>query len=159
MNPSRKPMTGYRHLCIFFMAITLPWLIVCTVNALTPVEWGGGTARQTTQCNRACSGYPSGGVWATSEALVQRGSAKKLKTGRCAHAARAVLPARLTADQGLYGQTIRTLYAGASGDGGKTIYGALNLGLFVVFWPGFMALLLAVGLRQRHVLRRRRGRR
>jgi hypothetical protein len=62
------------------------------------------------------------------------------------------LSAALTGNDGLYGQVIRALYVGESKSLGAAVYGVVNLGLFVIGWPGFMVFLSGVGLWQRRVI-------
>jgi len=72
-----------------------------------------------------------------------------------------VLPDLLTSDHGLYGWTIRALYAAGDNTGldRSTGYGLANLVVFCVLWPGLMLALLAIGLIQRVRIRElRRGR-
>jgi len=72
-----------------------------------------------------------------------------------------VLPDLLTSDDGVYGWTIRALYAAGMRTGLDRArgYGLANLALFCAAWPGVMWALLAVGLAQRVRIRERRGRR
>jgi hypothetical protein len=77
----------------------------------------------------------------------------------CAH--RAALPAALTSEKGLYGQTIRGLFSIGSqlSDRRDVGYGSANLLVFCVVWPGLMYVLAVVAIRQRLALRARRRRR
>lgn len=68
----------------------------------------------------------------------------------CTHAPR--LPAFLSGDTGLFGWTIRALHA--AGDRAMPAdrpagYGAVNLAVFCVLWPGAMLALYVVAVRQR----------
>lgn len=72
----------------------------------------------------------------------------------CRHAP--LLPPILTADRGLFGQTIRGLFLVGrlvSRDR-ATGYGVVNLALFCAIWPGAMYVLAVTAIRQRIVLRR-----
>jgi len=140
-------MTPCRALAILALAIVLPWITLFSVNASLVDGPQMRTHRDRSHCTRACSGYPKHGPGATARQLMRTGSTRGLKTGRCTHAHRASLPADLTGDQGLYGHVIRSLYLGKGGDSVR--YGAVNLGVFIVAWPGAMLLLLCLGLRQR----------
>jgi hypothetical protein len=74
----------------------------------------------------------------------------------CRHRAR--LPSALTSDRGLFGVTITALFrvgSWLSHDRGKG-YGAANLSLFCVAWPGLMYVLAVKALRQRLALRAHR---
>jgi hypothetical protein len=78
----------------------------------------------------------------------------------CRH--RPVLPRALAGDEGLFGATIHGLYGlGAVLVPGRAAagYGAANLLVFCVLWPGGIYALYLVALAQRRRLRaRRRGR-
>ena len=67
-----------------------------------------------------------------------------------------MLPAFLVGDDGLFGWTVGALYALGHvlvpGRGGLG-YGAANLLVFCVIWPGVMYALYVVALRQRRRLR------
>jgi len=67
----------------------------------------------------------------------------------CRHTPR--LPAILTSDRGLFGRTIRALgHAGSAlSSDRRTGYGAANLLLFCLIWPGTMYVLAVTALRQR----------
>jgi hypothetical protein len=79
----------------------------------------------------------------------------------CRH--RPALPPILTGDDGLYGATIRALRRAGehSGLGRRRGYGAANLALFCVLWPGAMLLGVGVAAWQRLAIRdlRREARR
>lgn len=66
-----------------------------------------------------------------------------------------VLPASLSSNEGLFGQTIRGLHkmGGATGLGRFQGYGAANLAVFVLLWPALMLALLAVVTWQRLKIR------
>ncbi len=71
----------------------------------------------------------------------------------CRH--RAVLPAALSGDRGLFGMTIRALFSAGRGlarDRGRG-YGAANLLLFCLAWPALMYALWVIAWRQRAALR------
>jgi hypothetical protein len=68
----------------------------------------------------------------------------------CRH--RPVLPAALTGDAGLFGWTVRALHAVGRAVAPRSPalgYGAANLAVFCVLWPGTMYALWIVALRQR----------
>ncbi len=75
----------------------------------------------------------------------------------CRHRPR--LPLALAGDEGLYGATIRALQAAgrAASHDERLGYGAANLLVFCVLWPGAMYALLLLGLRQRAALRELRA--
>ncbi len=109
--------------------LALPWVIVALVNLAHPTPIASFDPQS---CTRHCH---------------NKG---------CRHTPR--LPAALTSDEGLYGKTIRGLFATGqrTGLGRRTGYGAANLALFVLLWPGLMWSLAMVGLWQRRTLKARR---
>ena len=104
----------------------LPWVVVIAVN--TPM----GTPPPTfdpDQCTRHCHDHG------------------------CSHPP--ILPAEIAGDAGLYGETIRALKKSgrATGLGARRGYGAMNLIVFCVVWPGLMLGLLVIAIWQSMVLR------
>ena len=79
----------------------------------------------------------------------------------CTHVPR--LPTFLTGDSGMFGWTVRALFV--AGDRAMPShplagYGAVNLAVFCVLWPGVMFALYVIAVQQRsRILEARRGRR
>ncbi len=99
------------------------------------------------------TGHP---VWRTSipdepyaKAHTSQGCTWSCHNHTCRHVP--LLPPILTSDKGLFGRTIRALaHAGrALSRDGRTGYGAANLLLFCLVWPGTMYVLAVTALRQR----------
>jgi len=67
----------------------------------------------------------------------------------CRH--RPSLPAALTSGEGLFGDTVRALHVmgGATGLGPRLGYGAVNILIFCLLWPGLMLWLVGVVTWQR----------
>lgn len=110
------------------LPLVLPWLVFVAVL---------GTGRP---------------VWRTS--VPDEPYAKSTCTWSCHnHTCRHVplLPPSLTSDRGLFGRTIRGLqHAGSAlSRDRRTGYGAVNLLLFCLVWPGTMYALAVMALRQR----------
>ncbi len=108
-----------------------PWLLVASALTYLPAPPNGPDPQR---CSRACH---------------DRG---------CPH--RAVLPAVLTSDDGLYGATIRQLQVAgrATGLGARRGYGLVNLLLFCALWPLLMLSLALIAIRQRQRIRTLRRR-
>ncbi len=124
-------MPATRHLRPTFLALVLaavlPWATLFALNAALGSPPEGPDPQH---CTRYCHGH-----------------------GGCRH--EPVLPALLASDAGLYGATIRGLFA--LGQGSFEGYGAANLLLFCVAWPGLMWALVGVAVWQRAELRELRG--
>jgi hypothetical protein len=121
-------------LWIYVAPLCAPWLILYGVNATSPsVELVRGAlpreGRREDRCTWACHNHG------------------------CSHRPR--LPAVLTGDAYLFGGTIRGLFAlgrAFSPDRARG-YGAANLLVFCLLWPGLMYGLWVVFWRQRRALR------
>ena len=111
------------------LALTLPWVIVCGVNAL----YGCSPQTAAGRCNRACAQKKSKDPHAGVLPKWLSGSGPRSATGR----------------------TIRGLYGIADRLG--TTYRVVNVVVYCVLWPGLMAALLGVGLWQTRRLQRLRG--
>jgi hypothetical protein len=121
-------------LWIYVFPLVAPWAILYGVNATAPGVPFARTnlpreAWRADRCTWACH---------------NRG---------CRH--RPKLPAALTGDRGLFGATIRGLYAVGGGLSGDRFvgYGAANILLLCVGWPGLMYGLWVVAWRQHLALR------
>jgi len=114
----------------FLLAVGSPWLVLFSTNALMASP---ALEYQVDRCTRYCH---------------DRG---------CRH--EPSLPDAIAGDAGLYGNTIRALLTAGSqsGLGKRDGYGAVNLLLFCVAWPGFMLVLLGTGLYQRVRIGRQRS--
>ncbi len=124
-------MTRSLAATLLLLALTVPWIALFATNALRETPT---PQHHADRCTRHCHDH------------------------NCPHDP--ALPGWLTSDQGLYGKTIRALYAGGglTGLDRNTGYGLANLVVFCAVWPGAMALMLAVGLFQRVRIRELRSR-
>jgi hypothetical protein len=127
-----------RAVWVYVLPLVAPWALLAAVNAASPEvpllrSHIPREAHRADRCTWACH---------------NRG---------CPH--RPVLPAVLAGDRGLYGVTIRGLFGvgrGLSADR-RMGYGAANLLLFCVVWPGAMYALWVVAWRQRSAIRAARA--
>lgn len=121
-----RPPSWSRALGITFALACVPWLMVAAALGLLPAPPRGSDPQR---CSRACHDHG------------------------CPHPPS--LPASLTSDEGLYGATIRQLRAAgrATGLGARRGYGLVNLLVFCLLWPLFMAALLLVAIHQRQRIR------
>lgn len=132
-------MKPLRRALEYGLPLIAPWLLLLAVNQTgEPAPLARGATPQEPFVREYCT-------WACHN-------------HGCQH--RPVLPQALAGDAGLFGYTIRALRAAgrAASSDGRVGYGAANLLVFCVLWPGAMYALLLVGLRQRAALRSLRAR-
>ena len=129
-----------RALWIYVAPLALPWVILYGVNAMPPAV------------PLARTGIPH-------ERFERDRCTWDCHNRGCRHRPR--LPAVISGDRGLFGLTIRGLFAlgGAFTRDRRAGYGAANLAVFCVAWPALMYGLWVLAWRQAETLRAlRKGR-
>ena len=128
-----------RHALGLLLAVTLPWAVVCGVNAL----YGCSPATAKDRCNRACAATLGKDRHPGVLPKWLSGSGPRSATGRSIAWFRS-LGKRLAPKKA----SPKTL---------KDVYRATNVVFYGVLWPALMAGLLGVGLWQTRRIRRLRG--
>jgi hypothetical protein len=117
-SPPSRARRWARGLWVYAAPLVLPWVILGAVVVAPPSVFPRrAIPREAYRADR-CTWY--------------------CHNHECRH--RPVLPAALAGDRGLYGATIRGLFRAGSALSGDRArgYGAANLLLFCVAWPGLM---------------------